>query len=42
MLELKIKREFLEQIISGEKKEEWREPSDYNMIRLFDVDYAYG
>ena len=39
MLELKIKRVFLEQIISGEKKEEYREPSDFNMSRLFRLDH---
>ena len=39
-LELKIKKVFLKQIISGEKKEEYREPSNFNMVRLFNVDHA--
>ena len=39
MLELKIKKVFLKQIISGEKKEEYRAPSNFNMVRLFNVDH---
>ena len=34
-LELKIKKVFLKQIISGEKKEEFRALSPFNVSRLF-------